>query len=94
MRGRPHCSASWPVSTGPDTGRVEAGHGLRIGYYAQEHETIDVKRTVLENIVAASPEISSTEARNVLGSFLFVGDDVSKPAGVLSGGRRPGSPSR
>ncbi len=72
----------------PDTGGVDHGHGLRIGYYAQEHETIDVKRSVLENMLTASPDISSTQARSVLGSFLFVGDDVDKPAGVLSGGEK------
>jgi ATPase subunit of ABC transporter with duplicated ATPase domains len=72
----------------PDTGIVEAGHGLRIGYYAQEHETIDVKRTVLENMVSASPNLTETEARRVLGSFLFTGDDSAKPAGVLSGGEK------
>jgi ATPase subunit of ABC transporter with duplicated ATPase domains len=72
----------------PDTGLVEAGHGLRIGYYAQEHETLDIKRTVLENMLAASPSIGETEARKVLGSFLFTGDDVLKPAGVLSGGEK------
>ncbi|MCU1439743.1 MAG: family ATP-binding cassette protein [Rhodoglobus sp.] len=72
----------------PDTGIVEAGHGLRIGYYAQEHETIDVKRSVLENMVSASPNITETEARRVLGSFLFTGDDSAKPAGVLSGGEK------
>jgi ATPase subunit of ABC transporter with duplicated ATPase domains len=72
----------------PDTGNIEAGHGLRIGYYAQEHETIDVKRSVLENMVSASPNITETEARRVLGSFLFTGDDSAKPAGVLSGGEK------
>ncbi|HWM33986.1 MAG TPA: ABC-F family ATP-binding cassette domain-containing protein [Pseudolysinimonas sp.] len=72
----------------PDTGRVEPGHGLRIGYYAQEHETIDVKRTVLQNMVSASPQLTETEARKVLGSFLFTGDDGHKPAGVLSGGEK------
>ncbi|MBF4631792.1 ATP-binding cassette domain-containing protein [Clavibacter michiganensis subsp. phaseoli] len=72
----------------PDTGRLEPGHGLRIGYYAQEHETIDVKRSVLENMVSSSPDISEMEARRVLGSFLFTGDDSSKPAGVLSGGEK------
>ena len=72
----------------PDTGRVEPGHGLRIGYYAQEHETIDVKRTVIENMMSASPSLSQTEARRVLGSFLFTGDDGHKPAGVLSGGEK------
>jgi ATPase subunit of ABC transporter with duplicated ATPase domains len=72
----------------PDTGVIEAGHGLRIGYYAQEHETIDVKRSVLQNMVSASPNITETEARRVLGSFLFTGDDSAKPAGVLSGGEK------
>jgi ATPase subunit of ABC transporter with duplicated ATPase domains len=72
----------------PDTGRVEPGHGLKIGYYAQEHETIDVKRTVLQNMVSSSPSLTETEARRVLGSFLFTGDDSHKLAGVLSGGEK------
>jgi ATPase subunit of ABC transporter with duplicated ATPase domains len=72
----------------PDTGKVEPGHGLRIGYYAQEHETIDVNRSVLQNMVSSSPNITETEARRVLGSFLFTGDDTAKPAGVLSGGEK------
>lgn len=72
----------------PDTGAVEPGHGLRVGYYAQEHETIDVKRTVLENMMSSSPHLTQTEARKVLGSFLFTGDDGYKVAGVLSGGEK------
>ncbi|HLU63767.1 MAG TPA: ABC-F family ATP-binding cassette domain-containing protein [Protaetiibacter sp.] len=72
----------------PDTGQVEPGHGLRIGYYAQEHETLDVKRTVLQNMLTASPTLTETEARKVLGSFLFTGDDGHKLAGVLSGGEK------
>jgi ATPase subunit of ABC transporter with duplicated ATPase domains len=71
-----------------DTGEIERGHGLRIGYYAQEHETLDVERSVLENMLSASPDITSTEARRVLGSFLFTGDDADKPARVLSGGEK------
>ncbi|GAA1694086.1 ABC-F family ATP-binding cassette domain-containing protein [Microbacterium sediminicola] len=72
----------------PDTGEVEPGHGLKIGYYAQEHENLDVSRSVLENMMSAAPDITATEARKVLGSFLFTGDDVLKPAGVLSGGEK------
>src|SRR5207248_2083566 len=72
----------------PDTGEVRPGHGLRIGYYAQEHETLDLDRTVLANMASAAPELSEPEQRRVLGSFLFPGDDVTKPAGVLSGGER------
>ena len=71
-----------------DTGQIEPGHGLKIGYYAQEHENLDVTRSVLENMMSASPDLNETEARRVLGSFLFTGDDVLKPAGVLSGGEK------
>jgi ATPase subunit of ABC transporter with duplicated ATPase domains len=71
-----------------DTGRVVPGHGLKLGYYAQEHETLDTNRTVLENMQSAAPQLTDTEARSVLGSFLFSGDDANKPAGVLSGGEK------
>ena len=71
-----------------DTGKVEHGHGLKIGYYAQEHESLDFERTILENMMSATPTIHEPEARNVLGSFLFTGDDVHKPVKVLSGGER------
>ena len=72
----------------PDTGEVVRGHGLRLGYYAQEHETLDVTSTVLENMASAAPDLNDTEVRNVLGSFLFSGDDADKPARVLSGGEK------
>ena len=72
----------------PDTGQVQPGHGLRIGYYAQEHETLDVTRSVLDNMKSSSPDLNETEVRKVLGSFLFSGDDVDKPARVLSGGEK------
>ncbi|GAA1161085.1 ABC-F family ATP-binding cassette domain-containing protein [Nocardioides aquiterrae] len=72
----------------PDTGAVVPGHGLKLGYYAQEHETLDVERTVLENMQSAAPQLTDTEARSVLGSFLFSGEDAHKPAKVLSGGEK------
>jgi len=72
----------------PDTGDVIAGHGLKVGYYAQEHETLDVDRTVLQNMRSAAPDMNDSEVRGILGSFLFSGDDVDKPAGVLSGGEK------
>jgi ATPase subunit of ABC transporter with duplicated ATPase domains len=71
-----------------DTGDVIDGHGLKLGYYAQEHETLDVNRTVLENMKTAAPDLNETQARSVLGSFLFTGDDADKPARVLSGGEK------
>ncbi|GGD25952.1 ABC-F family ATP-binding cassette domain-containing protein [Nocardioides daphniae] len=72
----------------PNSGTVVPGHGLKVGYYAQEHETLDTRRTVLENMQSAAPQLTDTEARSVLGSFLFSGDDAHKPAGVLSGGEK------
>ena len=71
-----------------DTGEVVAGHGLKLGYFAQEHDTLDTDRTVLENMKSAAPELQDTQVRTILGSFLFQGDDVDKPAGVLSGGEK------
>jgi ATPase subunit of ABC transporter with duplicated ATPase domains len=72
----------------PDTGEVLPGHGLRLGYYAQEHDTLDTDRTVLENMRTSSPDLPEPEARRVLGSFLFSGDVVHQPAGTLSGGEK------
>ncbi|MFE5937301.1 ABC-F family ATP-binding cassette domain-containing protein [Streptomyces sp. NPDC056470] len=72
----------------PDAGRVVRGHGLRTGYFAQEHETLDAGRTVRANLAAAAPHLTDGEVRQVLGAFLFRGDDADKPAGVLSGGEK------
>ena len=71
-----------------DTGEVLPGHGLKLGYFAQEHDSLDLGLTVAENMMAAAPQLTETEARRVLGSFLFTGDDDDKPARVLSGGEK------
>ena len=71
-----------------DSGEVIPGHGLKIGYFAQEHETLDLDRTVLDNMQRSAPDLTETQARSVLGAFLFTGDDTAKPARVLSGGER------
>ena len=72
----------------PDTGEVLPGHGCRLGYYAQEHDTLDTDRSVLENMRSSSPDLAEVEARRVLGSFLFSGDSVHQAAGTLSGGEK------
>src|SRR4029453_5286779 len=72
----------------PDTGEVRPGHGLRLGYSAQEHETLAVDRTVLDHRRGAASERTDSYLRKILGAFLFSGDDVAKPAGVLSGGEK------
>ncbi|GAB3562986.1 ABC-F family ATP-binding cassette domain-containing protein [Amycolatopsis endophytica] len=71
-----------------DTGSVEPGHGLRLGYYAQEHETLDHDASVWENIRHLAPDTGAQELRNLLGSFLFTGEQLDQPAGTLSGGEK------
>jgi ATPase subunit of ABC transporter with duplicated ATPase domains len=71
-----------------DTGVVQPGHGLRLGYYAQEHEQLDVDRTVLEVMRSSSPESSDGEIRRVLGAFLFSGEAADQRVGTLSGGEK------
>ena len=72
----------------PDTGSVVPGHGLRLGYYAQEHETLDHDASVWENIRHLAPDTGAQELRNLLGSFLFSGEQLDQPAGTLSGGEK------
>jgi ATPase subunit of ABC transporter with duplicated ATPase domains len=72
----------------PDTGEVVPGHGLRLGYYAQEHEQLDVERTVLEVMRSAAPASTDGELRRVLGAFLFSGESVDQLVGTLSGGEK------
>jgi len=72
----------------PDAGSVIPGHGLRIGYYAQEHETLDHQATVWENIRHAAPDAGEQQLRNLLGTFLFSGEQLDQPAGTLSGGEK------
>lgn len=71
-----------------DTGSITLGHGAVIGYYAQEHETLDPQATVLDMMRRNAPDLDDTAHRTVLGSFLFSGEAVHKPTGVLSGGEK------
>lgn len=75
-------------ATDSDTGEVIHGHGLKLGYFAQEHDTLDTEQSVLANMKSAAPFLNDTDQRKVLGSFLFTGDEVDKPASVLSGGEK------
>ncbi|HEU0168410.1 MAG TPA: ABC-F family ATP-binding cassette domain-containing protein [Chloroflexota bacterium] len=72
----------------PDTGEVLPGHGLRLGYYAQEHETLDPEATVLANMRAVAPEAPDVSLRTILGTFLFGGDRIDQLVGTLSGGEK------
>ncbi|MFC7613971.1 ABC-F family ATP-binding cassette domain-containing protein [Actinokineospora soli] len=71
-----------------DSGSVVPGHGLRIGYYAQEHETLDHAASVWENVRHAAPDAPEQQLRSLLGTFLFQGEQLDQPAGTLSGGEK------
>ena len=72
----------------PLRGQVRLGHKVTINYYAQAHEGLQMSATVLDEIRRIKPLIKETEARTLLGRFLFSGDDVFKRVGDLSGGER------
>lgn len=69
-------------------GGIVSGHGLKIGYFAQEHDTIDGGRTVWENTISACPDANEQDLRSLLGAFMFSGDKLEQPAGTLSGGEK------
>jgi ATPase subunit of ABC transporter with duplicated ATPase domains len=72
----------------PDAGALEPGHGLKIGYFAQEHDTLDDSATVWENIRHAAPDTGEQDLRGLLGAFMFSGPQLEQPAGTLSGGEK------
>ena len=72
-----------------DNGTATYGHLVKPGYFAQhQYETLNSDLTVLEEAYSASPKIPEQDVRNLLGAFLFSGDDVLKKVKVLSGGER------
>jgi ATP-binding cassette subfamily F protein 3 len=71
----------------PQAGSVYLGASVRLGYMAQEQESLDAQRTALEHLQAAAP-FNETEARSFLHYFLFSGDDPVRPASSLSYGER------
>ena len=71
-----------------DAGEIEPGHGLKIGYFAQEHDTLDPAATVWENIRHAAPDTGEQELRSLLGAFMFIGPQLDQAAGTLSGGEK------
>ncbi|MFE6921320.1 ABC-F family ATP-binding cassette domain-containing protein [Nocardia sp. NPDC057663] len=72
----------------PTSGGVEQGRGLKVGYFAQEHDTLDDEASVWENIRHASPDAGEQELRSLLGAFMFTGPQLEQPAGTLSGGEK------
>lgn len=71
----------------PDTGFIQLGNNVKMGYYSQEQERLHPKLTVLDE-VRDTFNFGEKEARNILGMFLFRGDEVFKTVGMLSGGEK------
>ncbi len=72
----------------PDAGALEPGHGLKVGYFAQEHDTLDDTATVWQNIRHAAPDSGEQDLRGLLGAFMFSGSQLEQLAGTLSGGEK------
>jgi len=73
----------------PQQGEVRLGHNAKIGYFSQHRaEFLDPNKTVLEEVMSASPTVKEEDARAILGSFLFRKDEIFKKTSVLSGGEK------
>jgi len=68
-------------------GESRLGANVKVGYFAQAHETLDPKKSILDEITDTKP-MPVSEARNFLGRFMFSNDDVFRPVDTLSGGER------
>ncbi|MBC7659855.1 MAG: ABC-F family ATP-binding cassette domain-containing protein [Chitinophagaceae bacterium] len=75
--------------TEPTDGMVAIGPSVRVGYFSQHAlDLLNPKNTVVEELMGRLPDASIGFIRNLLGAFLFSGDDVDKKIGILSGGER------
>ncbi|CAN5520810.1 ABC-F family ATP-binding cassette domain-containing protein [soil metagenome] len=71
------------------SGEIKLGHNVLADYFAQDqYKVLDPAAKMLEDISGIAPKVPQTELRSLLGCFMFSGDDVFKPLGVLSGGER------
>ena len=73
----------------PTSGKVRLGHNVLADYFAQDqYKVLDPDAQMLDDISGIAPKVPVVELRSLLGCFMFSGDDVFKPLGVLSGGER------
>ena len=73
----------------PTSGTLKLGHNVTVEYFAQDqYKVLNHEARMLDDLSGTAPRIATTELRSLLGCFLFSGDDVFKPLGVLSGGER------
>ncbi|GAB4074112.1 ABC-F family ATP-binding cassette domain-containing protein [Barrientosiimonas marina] len=72
----------------PNSGTLDIGTNVDIGYYDQEQQSLSSNKTVLDELWDEHPDVDEKDIRTVLGNFLFSGDDVFKPVHSLSGGQK------
>lgn len=72
----------------PTAGTIEFGANVQVGYYDQEQASLNSSKTVLDELWDDFPHVNERDIRNVLGNFLFTGDDVLYPVHSLSGGEK------
>ncbi|MFW6115345.1 MAG: ABC-F family ATP-binding cassette domain-containing protein [Thermodesulfobacteriota bacterium] len=73
----------------PDQGEIRLGHKVTTSYFAQHHlDMLDSAKSIVEEVSTSASDDTLGRVRNVCGSFLFSGDEVDKPVGVLSGGEK------
>lgn len=71
-----------------DSGSVSLGKNVFTGYYDQEQSNLNLHKTIIDEVWDDFPNLTTTEVRNYLASFLFTGDDVFKEISLLSGGEK------
>ncbi|MFN5774553.1 ABC-F family ATP-binding cassette domain-containing protein [Flavobacterium sp.] len=77
------------VNAFPYEGSIKLGHNVELGYFAQNQaDHIDGEKTLLDTMLEAATDANRAKVRDMLGAFLFRGDDVEKKVKVLSGGER------
>lgn len=71
-----------------NSGTIQLGAGVSIGYYDQAQDNLDDSKTIFDEISDAYPDLTNTKIRNTLAAFLFYGEDVFRPISSLSGGEK------
>lgn len=71
-----------------DTGTIQYGSRVEVAYYDQEHASLDLSKTIFDDVHDAYPQLTHFEVRQALAAFQFKGEDVFKEISVLSGGEK------
>ena len=77
------------LNENPDAGIIKYGHNVKAAYFSQDNtKNLDYKNTVWDEAKSVNSKLNEPQRRNLLGAFLFSGDDIFKPISILSGGEK------